>query len=299
MESSWRLISSGSPFRLHDLRSPIAHRRGMTTSTDVVSTHDWHAAGAAWGHAATDWACLYEHYAYEVITAIFDRVGVGPDVELLDVACGAGLALRHAAAMGASTAGIDAAAALVQIARDRNPGADLRVGSMYELPWSADRFDVVTSINGVWGGCEPALVQAHRVLRPGGMIGISFWGAGKPHDLRGTFKVFARYAPADHFRGMKRTNDIATPGVAERMLTDAGFEVVVRGSRVSTVEWPDADIAWRALASTGPAVPALRHTDPSVVRAAVLEAIEHCRNRNGSYRFRGDHQFVIARKPIA
>ena len=92
-----------------------------------------------------------------MITAIFARVGIGPGVDMLDVACGAGLALRHAAAMGAATAGIDAAAALVQIARDRNPGADLRLGSMYELPWSADRFDVVTSINGVWGGCEPAL----------------------------------------------------------------------------------------------------------------------------------------------
>ena len=32
--------------------------------------HDWHEAGAAWGHAAVDWSCLYEHYAVEVIAAI-------------------------------------------------------------------------------------------------------------------------------------------------------------------------------------------------------------------------------------
>ncbi len=268
----------------------------MTTTTDTAATHDWRDAGEAWGHAPNDWACLYEHYAYEVITAIFDRVGIGPGVELLDVACGSGLALRHAGAMGAVTSGIDAAQALVEIAHDRNPDADLRVGSMYDLPWPADRFDVVTSINGIWGGCDAALVQAHRVLRPGGMIGISFWGAGAPNDLRGTFKAFARHAPEGNVRGMRRTNDIATPGVAERMLTNAGFEVVERGARISTIEWPDADTAWRALSSTGPAVPALRHSGPDVVRAAVLEAVEHCRDRHGGYRFRGDHQFVIARR---
>ncbi len=129
------------------------------------------------------------------------------------------------------------------------------------------------------------------------MIGISFWGSGSPNDLRGTFKAFARYAPEDNVRGMRRTNDIATAGVAEQMLADAGFDVLERGARVSTIEWPDADVAWRALSSTGPAVPALRHSDPATVREAVLAAIEHCRDRNGGYRFRGDHQFVIARKP--
>lgn len=269
----------------------------MSTPTDVAREHDWQLAGQAWSHAAADWACLYEHYAFEVITAIFSRTGLGPGVELLDVACGSGVAIRHAAAMGATAAGIDAAAALVQVARDRNPDADLRLGSMYELPWPEKRFDVVTSINGIWGGCEPALEEAHRVLRPGGMIGISFWGAGEPHDLRATFKVFARHGPDDHFRGMKRTNDIATDGVAEQMLTEAGFEVVERGARVSTIEWPDAELAWRALSSTGPALPALRHSGPAVLRPAVLAAIDHCRDANGIYRFRGDHRFVIGRKP--
>ncbi len=95
---------------------------------------------------------------------------------------------------------------------------------------------------------------------------------------------------------MKRLNNIATPGVAEEMLTDSGFDVLERGARVSVVEWPDADLAWRALSSTGPAVPALRSTDHAIVRQDVLEAIDHCRDERGAYRFRNDHQFVIAQK---
>lgn len=257
----------------------------------------WLEAGDAWSHAANDWACLYEHYAVEALAAIYARVGVGAGVQMLDVACGAGMAVRQARGMGATVSGIDAAAALVEIARDRNPGADLRVGSMFSLPWPDGVFDVVTSINGIWGGCEGALVEAHRVLRPGGMIGISFWGDGEPRDLRACFKAFARHAPEAKVDGMRRTNNIARRGVAEEMLGGAGFEVVERGARVSTIEWPDAETAWRALASVGPAVPALRNHGVDAVRADVLAAIEPCRDRHGIYRFRNDHQFVVARKP--
>jgi hypothetical protein len=69
---------------------------------------------------------------------------------------------------------------------------------------------------------------------------------------------------------MKRLNDIATPGVAECMLEAAGFEVLERGCLVSTMEWPDAELAWRALASQGPAVPALRQGNHAALRRDVL-----------------------------
>ena len=154
-------------------------------------------------------------------------MGVDRQTSMLDIACGSGLAIRIAEGAGARTAGIDAAAELLDIARDRAPASDLVLGTMFDLPWEDASFDAITSINGVWGGCEAALDEALRVLRPGGRIGISFWGNGHL-DLRPCFKAFARNAPAPHVDGMRRTNDIARPGVAERMLEAAGFDVLER-----------------------------------------------------------------------
>jgi SAM-dependent methyltransferase len=262
----------------------------------ALEGHDWRAAGEAWGSHANDWSCLYEHYSLDVLMALFARLGVGPGSSLLDIACGAGLGVRLAAAMGATVAGIDAAEDLIAVARERTPTADLRVGSMYALPWADGSFDAAVSVNGIWGGCEAALDEAFRVLRPGGLVGISFWGQGPPLDIRNFFRVFAIHAPEAHRGSMKQLNDIATPGVAEEMLTASGFSVLERGGRTSVIEWPDAEIAWRAVSSAGPAVPALAAIGPAVLKREVLEALEPCRDRRGIYRARSDQQFVLAQK---
>ena len=258
--------------------------------------HDWRVAGDAWGHAADDWSTLFEHYAIDVVSAIARRVGAGPATRLLDVACGSGWTMRYLRALGADVAGIDAARRLLDVAAERNPASELVHGSMFDLPWTAGSFDAVVAINGIWGGGDAALHEAHRVLRPGGMIGLSFWGSGEPLDLRPFFFAVAGHLDRDHVAGMVSINDIATPGVAEDMLGAAGFEVVERGRRVSVLEWPDEDVAWRALRSVGPIVPALRDSDPDIVRRDALGAIEHCRTARGTYRFQNVQDFVVARR---
>ncbi|MCZ4606998.1 class I SAM-dependent methyltransferase [Streptomyces sp. Lzd4kr] len=258
--------------------------------------HDWRAAGAAWSRRPLDWAFLYEHYGFDVMVAIFDGLEMQPGMQVLDIACGSGLALRHARTRGVEAAGIDAAAALVEIARERSPGADIRCGTMFELPWDAGVFDAAYSINGIWGGCEAALVEAARVLKPGGLFGLSFWGDGRPLDLREVFKAMARTAPPRQFHEMKRVNNIAKPGIAESMLVEAGFEPLSRGTRQALLEWPDAQTAWRAMASPGPVVPSLDYAGESVVQAALVEAIEPFRTPGGGYRLLSDHNFLIARK---
>jgi SAM-dependent methyltransferase len=278
------------------LPTPADPTNAFEAPTGAPEGHDWRSAGDAWGRRARDWACLFEHYATDVIHAMFDRIDVNPGTRLLDVACGSGLALRFAGSRGAHSAGIDASESLVAIASERNPDSDVRVGDMFALPWSDEAFDAVISVNGIWGGCEQALAEARRVLRPGGRIAISFWGVGPPLDLALIFRVFAKHSPTSHKQGMRRTNDIASPGVAEQMLETAGFSILERGHRVSVTEWPDAETAWRAVASVGPAVPALESVGEEALRPPVLDALSGCLQPSGMYRIHNDQQFVIAER---
>ena len=66
---------------------------------------------------------------------------------MLDIGCGVGAFLRLVADRGAQPFGLDASEALIELARERLPDADLRAGEMEALPYDDDTFDLVTGFN--------------------------------------------------------------------------------------------------------------------------------------------------------
>ena len=233
----------------------------------------WREAGAAWGSRAVDWAYLMEPYARPANDRLFDELAVGPGVRLLDVACGSGYAGWAASRRGAAVSGLDASAELIEIARARTPEGDYRVGDMFELPFADGTFDVVTSFNGIWSGCEPALVEARRVLRPGGRFGMTFWGPPKRLGLMPYFATVAALSPASHAEATVNQGGTGRPGLAEQMLDDAGLHVDERGVVIVWAEWPDLDTAVRALTAAGPSWPAVEHAGADRFAAQLRDAL--------------------------
>lgn len=84
---------------------------------------------------------------------------------------------KIAAARGAQVSGLDAAEALLEIARRRAPQGDFRQGDLEELPFDDDSFDMVTGFNAFQYAGSPAvaLAEARRVARPGGTVVIMTW----------------------------------------------------------------------------------------------------------------------------
>ena len=72
------------------------------------------------------------------------RIPVEAGQRVLDIGCGTGFFLRLVADRGGQAHGIDASEELLELARARVPGADLRVGDMQFLPYADDCFDLVT-----------------------------------------------------------------------------------------------------------------------------------------------------------
>jgi cyclopropane fatty-acyl-phospholipid synthase-like methyltransferase len=73
--------------------------------------------GRLWGARAGDWAGLQEATFRPVYQATLERTRVRSGTRYLDAGCGAGRAAQMAAARGAQVSGIDAAEALLAIAR--------------------------------------------------------------------------------------------------------------------------------------------------------------------------------------
>jgi len=255
---------------------------------------NWVDAGRGWGARAAEWAYLVEPYARPANELLFDRLRVGEGVRLLDIACGSGFAAQLASGRSAFVAGLDASDALVSIARVRTPTGDFRVGDMFDLPFEDDRFDVATSFNGIWKGCEGALSEARRVLAPDGRMGLTFWGRSRRTGLMPYFLKVIELSPPTHGAATVEQGETGRPGVVEAMLAASGFELVERGAVDLVNEWPDTATAVRALAAAGPSVPAIEAVGYDVFCEALSEVIAPLFDRDVGIRITSEFGWVTA-----
>lgn len=249
----------------------------MSTTTSAAAA-DWTIVDEGWGRKAVDFATLSEPANCREYVALHHRLGVTEGDKLLDIACGAGLSIELARARGAQCAGIDAASRLIAVARDRNPASDLRVGDMHALPWADASFDVVTSFRGVWGTTPAALAEIHRVLAPGGRVGLTVWGHLKQSSGVWALMPF-RLAAEPKVRNQANMVSLGRPGVGEELLAGFGFTEVERISIPFAWEFADPETYARALASTGPAYEAIQNVgEPAFLERAVAQAQEQVRD---------------------
>lgn len=239
---------------------------------------DWRVVDEGWGHRAVEFATLSEPGNCREYVAVHHRLGVADGDRLIDIACGAGLAVELARLRGAECAGIDASHRLVAIARERNPDADIRVGDMHALPWGDASFDVATSFRGIWGTTPAALGEIHRVLVPGGRIALTVWGHLKKSPGAWALAPF-RLADAEKVDNQAAMVALGRPGAGEDLLARFGFVDIERADIPFVWEFTDPATYARALASTGPAYEAIAHIgEPAFIEAATRHAGERVRD---------------------
>lgn len=110
-----------------------------------------------------------------------------PEGLVVDLGCGSGLWARELLRAGYRVLGIDISEAMVEIAREKAPGAEFRVGSLFEAP--IPRCDAVTAVSEVLNylfdpeneerGLERVFGRVYEALRPGGVFVFDVLGPGQ------------------------------------------------------------------------------------------------------------------------
>lgn len=251
--------------------------------------------GELWLAQARNWANLLERFHTPLYKSVFDRVGISRGTRLLDVGCGAGLAAQLAAQLGAQVSGIDAAPALIEIARERVPDGDFRAGDMEVLPYAEASFDVVTGFNSFQHAANlaTALSEAKRVGRCGGRIAMVIWGRPEDCEHARVMAAIAALLPPSPTRA-GGPFALSEPGRLEALLEQAGLRADESGEIASTFAWADSETAWKAISSAGPTVMAVRYAGEEQVKQVVLDSLLPYRTSNGGYREENTYRYVIA-----
>lgn len=129
--------------------------------------------------------------------AVLDALALEPGDHLLELGCGGGLLLREATTVGARATGIDHSPDMVELARERAPGATVVLGSAESLPFGDNTFSAVAMSIVFLFLDDPVAVlrECRRVLRSGGRLAAYTTAP----ELRGTPAAPEPLASRGHF----------------------------------------------------------------------------------------------------
>jgi SAM-dependent methyltransferase len=250
-----------------------------------------------WGTDPRSWAQLAEPHNEPLFAALLDATGVGTGTRVLDIGCGTGLTLLLAAERGAVVTGIDVTPGLLDVARERLPGADLRVADMVALPVPDAAFDVVLGVNAFQFAGDPvqALREAARVCAPGGVVAASLFAAPERSESTALHHAMAALSPpekaADHAPYL-----LSAPGNLEAAMAAAGLTVGDHGEVALTWRYATTADAIRGLLCSAGGARAVADAGEPAVRAALTGALVPFTAADGVVAMRNTFRWVAARK---
>jgi SAM-dependent methyltransferase len=184
---------------------------------------------------------------------------------------------------------------MIEVARERIPSADFRVGDMETLPWPDSSFDAITGFNAYQFARNPvaALGEARRVLAHGGKLGMVIWAPPNESQQTSVMAAIAALATPQP-PGAPGPFALSAPGVAESVLEEAGLRLVDKGEVPVMAVYPDAEAACRVMMAGSAGVRAIQHSGEERVRQAILERLEAFRVASDGYRFENRFRYLIA-----
>jgi len=218
----------------------------------------------------------YERYqvpsVFEPLAQLFlQRIVLRPGQRVLDIACGTGIVARHAASIlgpQGSIVGIDLNSKMLDLARENAPtsGAPMEwtEGDATSLPCPDADFDVVLCQQGLqfFPNKIGALQEMHRVLKPGGLVGVCVWCEIEHSPCHSAIaNALGRHVSVDIAQRFQAPFSFGDSAVLNEALVGAGFRDVDI----------QIDVVMRRLLSPKESIPGLLASTPVGPEIAALE----------------------------
>ena len=250
--------------------------------------------GSLWSHAPRDWA-VSEAQQAPVYEDVLGRIPRSAGRRVLDVGCGAGTFLRLCSDRGAHVSGLDAAPGMLDVARERVPEADLRLGDLQALPYPDASFDVVTGFTSFFFADDivAALAEARRVAGAGAPVVIEVFGHPERCDLEAVKAAVGPFRP-EAAGGDEPEEPYWRPGVVEEVRPRRRVGGRRRFDTTTAFTYPGDVELVTAMCAAGGAGAMAGPDRLGELHAALLDA-RRFRRPDGSYRLENEWHTVIAR----
>jgi SAM-dependent methyltransferase len=207
--------------------------------SDFAAFKELEIRGWSDARRAAGYVDLFASASDQAIGPLLAAAGAGAGLAALDLCCGQGNVSQALAARGCKITGADFSPAMLEMARRRVPRANFIEADAQDLPFGNAVFDIVVSNLGICHVPDQprALVQAKRVLRPGGRLAMTVWCG--PEAASG-YEMLYRIIKAHGAPGIAAPpgpdfHQFANREIAQKLLAAAGF---------SNIESATVDSGW-------------------------------------------------------
>lgn len=232
----------------------------MPTPDDIrhLVRAGWDETAATYGH---DQPRLFQRFGDRLL----EWMALAPSAVVLDVGAGTGIVTIRAAGQvgeGGYVVGADLSAGMLAVAREASRRAglartDYAQMDAEELGFPANMFDAVICAFSLFQFVDMrrALAEMARVLKPGGLLGLSNWWRGNFSPVGGLQRdLFRRFG----LRRLLTNSPTFEPGALRALLEEAGLAEVRLEAEAVDVYFENPEAVWEYNLRMGPFAAMLR-----------------------------------------
>jgi SAM-dependent methyltransferase len=132
-----------------------------------------HSAAVGFSVSAETYVRGRPEYPVEADAWLANDLGLRGDRTALDLGAGTGKFTKRLLATGANVCAVDPVPAMLERLKLQHADLDVRAGSAEAIPFGDSAFDAVVCAQSFhWFATDEAMVEIHRVLKPGGRLGL-------------------------------------------------------------------------------------------------------------------------------